>query len=207
MPLLYDIAKQINKRIAIWHVEETIEALKSLLDCSVPSDILKTHELHQKQRLASRLLLKRINNNVCPDVSYNSFKKPHLLNKQAYISISHTQQLVAVIQSTTETGIDIEQIQPKVERVAKRFLSDAELADINGENRLAKLTTYWCAKEALYKYYGKKELDYRKHILIQPFEWNEKGMIRAAISTKEMNIQLNLCYEKIMDCMLVYVDD
>jgi hypothetical protein len=37
------------------------------------------------------------------------------------------------------------------------------------------LHVFWTAKEALYKHYGLKSLDFRGHIRLEPFEWDESG--------------------------------
>src|SRR2546430_8757086 len=35
--------------------------------------------------------------------------------------------------------------------------------------------------ESLYKLYGKKELEFKKHLIVEPFEYLEHGKIRADI--------------------------
>jgi len=45
---------------------------------------------------------------------------------------------------------------------------------------LSKMCIYWCAKESLYKWYGKKNLSFKDNIFIEPFE-NKPTMIQGDI--------------------------
>ncbi len=84
-------------------------------------------------------------------------------------------------------------------------MSDHELENIKPENHIEQLFVYWCAKEALYKYYGKKELIFKEQLLIDPFPYFGKGEIRGHIITESFVKTLQLNYEKFNDHMLVYV--
>lgn len=98
----------------------------------------------------------------------DEFGKPHLIDSACHISLSHTQGwAAAVLHKTKPVGIDIEPIREQFKRVVPRVLSESELADAAGNpNRLA---VYWCAKEALYKLYGKRRLTFREHLHVEPF--------------------------------------
>ena len=47
--------------------------------------------------------------------------------------------------------------------------------------RLEHLHYYWGAKEALYKCYGRRRLDFKEHILIEPFEYAENGKTTGTV--------------------------
>lgn len=82
--------------------------------------------------------------------------KPVLKNSEAHLSISHTQQFAAVMFSRNKAvGIDLENINPKVERIAHKFLREDEINAIDEEEKIGKLILYWSAKEALYKLHAK----------------------------------------------------
>ena len=51
-------------------------------------------------------------------------------------------------------------------RIASKFCSEEELAEIKENADPLILTLTWCAKEALYKLYGLKQLDFRHHIRV-----------------------------------------
>ncbi|MBO0931605.1 4'-phosphopantetheinyl transferase family protein [Fibrella aquatilis] len=103
----------------------------------------------------------------------DEFGKPHLCEGASrqptgHISLSHTPGwATAVWHQTRPVGLDIEPIRDQFTRVVPRVLSPSEIADANGlPDRLA---VYWCAKEALYKLYGKRQLTFREHLLVDPF--------------------------------------
>lgn len=98
----------------------------------------------------------------------DEYGKPHLIDSSWHISLSHTQGwAAAVLHRARPVGIDIEPIREQFRRVVPRVLSESELVHAAGDpNRLA---VYWCAKEALYKLYGKRQLTFREHLLIEPF--------------------------------------
>ncbi|MBO0939869.1 4'-phosphopantetheinyl transferase superfamily protein [Fibrella sp. HMF5335] len=113
----------------------------------------------------------------------DEFGKPHLCQSagkstaladrpgestRGHISLSHTPGwATAVWHQTRPVGIDVEPIRDQFTRVVPRVLSPSEIEDANGQPD--RLAVYWCAKEALYKLYGKRQLTFREHLLVDPF--------------------------------------
>lgn len=98
-------------------------------------------------------------------ISYQG--KMPVLDK-AFISISHSHELCAVIIHEHEnTGIDIQQIDEKINRIAGRFLSDEELEWCKSTRQR---TMAWSMKESLYKIYGIGSYVFREQLLIDPFD-------------------------------------
>jgi phosphopantetheinyl transferase len=96
------------------------------------------------------------------------FGKPHLVGLPWSISLSHTGGwAAAVLHRSRPVGIDIEPIRDQFQRVVPRVLSIDEITHANGD--AGRLAVYWCAKEALYKLYGKRNLTFRDHLYIEPF--------------------------------------
>lgn len=208
MPLLYKKYISSNSQLALWNITESSEELLSQLNCPANSSVFDVNEQLKKQRIGVRLLINLLCTEPCNEIIYDVYNKPSLVNSSAKISISHAHDHVAVIvNNVNETGIDIELIKPKVERIAERFMSEEELKSVDPGKRIEQLITYWCAKEALYKYYGKKELLFRKHLFVEAFSQNQTGNLVGHIRTPHINIDLRLCYEKTGDYMLVYVND
>ncbi|AQG82648.1 4-phosphopantetheinyl transferase [Spirosoma montaniterrae] len=98
----------------------------------------------------------------------DEYGKPYLIGVNAHISLSHTGGwAAAVLHQSRPVGIDVEPVRDQFTRVVPRVLSASEIAHANGDpNRLA---VYWCAKECLYKLYGKRQLTFREHLYIDPF--------------------------------------
>jgi len=208
MPELFKKNIGLNSLLAVWQITETTNELLKLLNGPVNFIVLDVNEQLKQQRICARILLNLLLEGPRNEIMYDRFNKPSLIHSASKISISHAHDYVAVIvNKINETGIDIELIKSKIERIAPRFMSEKELKGLQSNNRIEQLITYWCAKETLYKYYGKKELSFRENIFIEPFNQSNSGNIVGHINTKHFNIELNLCYEKIADYLLVYVND
>ena len=99
----------------------------------------------------------------------DEYGKPYLIGEiTAHLSISHTGGWAAAVwHRNRPVGIDIEPIRDQFTRVVPRVLSESEIAHAAG--RPDRLAVYWCAKECLYKLYGKRQLTVREHLHIDPF--------------------------------------
>ncbi len=209
MGLVYQ--KQVADRttFALWKIEETAEELFSQLQ-------LKTHEkdyletLNNGKRnlhwLGTRVLLRKmLNTDSYIDVDTDEHGKPFLKNFPQHISLSHSFDYAAVmISEDREVGIDIELVKRKIERVALKFMSPEEMAFIDELNRVEHLYICWCAKEAVYKLHGKKNVSFLQHIRLDPFRCCEAGRFEASLKTPELNKTFKVGYEKYENYMLGY---
>lgn len=128
-------------------------------------------------------------------VSYTDRGKPYLTNNSDHISISHSNEYIALMLSKTNlVGVDIEQVHDRILKVREKFLSETELAGIHDKDNVGKIMLYWNAKEALYKLYGRRFLDFKREIEIFPFIQEDKGCFRGTIKKPGMDIQYNLRY-------------
>lgn len=155
---------------AVWKITESVEELQSAIILRESEETLYQSfvaESRKKQWLAYRILVREL---LKPDefpVEYDASGKPYLAGSDFHISVSHTDDLAAVIISRhAKVGIDIERMRPRIENVRERFLNMEESASIEKENELEQLTIAWCAKEALYKLYGLRNLDFRENIYV-----------------------------------------
>ncbi len=135
----------------------------------------------------------------------DEYGKPHLENSVYQISISHSRKLAAVIAAPEPVGIDIQKLVPKISRIEHKFMRAAEIDSLEDETRLEHLHVYWGAKEALYKAYGRRQLDFRIHILIEPFAYDLKvGRCRGKIIKDDFSADYELWYSRLEDYILVY---
>ncbi|MFH1320677.1 MAG: 4'-phosphopantetheinyl transferase superfamily protein [Bacteroidota bacterium] len=209
------LKKNIEKDtiLGLWKIEETIDWCISRLQLN-ENDLKILNWYNSKhrrlQRLITQLLLQNmLNHKTKVEIKYDKNGKPSLPDFPYEISISHSKIFVAILISKTyNIGIDIEQINPKVERISEKFINSYELkqfsAGLNKEN-IEQMHVIWGAKESLYKLYGKRNLNFKENLLTEPFDYKQKGVIKARISTGNKNRQFSLYYEKIKDYMLVYV--
>jgi phosphopantetheinyl transferase len=136
-------------------------------------------------------------------LTYDDKGKPHLANDSRHISISHSHnKLVIIINDNEETGVDIELIRDKVLNIKHKYLSKNELLDANDD--VEKLLIYWAAKETLYKIYGLKEVEFIKHLAIEPFTKQDKGKLLGSINLSNFNASFELNYQLIDNYALVY---
>jgi phosphopantetheinyl transferase len=194
----------------VWKISESVEALRSAISLREGEEALYNlfvAESRKKQWLAYRLLVKKL---LEPDefpVEYDSSGKPFLAGSDFHISVTHTDDLAAVIISRhAKVGIDIERIRMRIEKVKDKFLSEKEALLIGKERDLEQLTLAWCAKEALYKLYGKRNLDFRENICVEIPAC--AGMaFKAEICTGGNRYKYQLFSELIGGYILVYLLD
>jgi len=192
--------------LGIWQLSESTEQLLGLLDLNEQEKILYANLKREKRKiewLAARVLLKELINET--HIDYDEWDKPFLKNKSWHISISHSGSYVAVIINlNTAVGIDIQLITKKITLVANKFMNETELDTLTTINYAEQLHVFWCAKEALYKLYGKKELSFKADILIAPFEYKSSGEIVGTLITPINKLTIPLRYQKLNNYILVY---
>jgi phosphopantetheinyl transferase len=188
---------------ALWYITETEEELITPLQEMPESTIL--HSSKRLEWLAGRMLL----NQLTAQLGYeyqgtikDEFGKPFLKNLPHHISLSHSFPYVAAqIDLHHEIGIDVEQPKSKLLTIAHRILAPAELTDA-GTN-VVKHCIYWCAKEAMYKVYGKKGLFFSDQLHIEPFTLENTGEIYGKINAIDYSRHLTMSYLIQPDYVLV----
>ena len=172
MPVIEDIQLSSTTRIIVWEIKETIDSLNSELDLSDFSKKTlrkKKSEIHQKQFLAVRNILKLILIHGS-DISYGAEGNP--LIKSGYISISHSNEFVTVLVSDQKVGVDIESNSNKCFRIMEKFIGTENEFPIRIERKIAQVI--WNMKESLFKMMDFKEIDFKENIIVIPFSLNEK---------------------------------
>ena len=136
-------------------------------------------------------------------IAYSHHGKPNLATSGHKISISHSKGLLGIlIHPTLEVGIDLQHETPKIIKIKNRFMSPPELEASKGDEW--QLLTYWCAKEALYKYYSKGNVEFSQNLYLHPFELKNKGQLLGKILMPDLISEFPLAYEIIEDTMVVY---
>lgn len=209
MPIiLQEENSQKNHVYAIWRIEESeawfLEQLQLNAAEQAQLEVIKgwrRMEWLAVRQLVSALIPGKERSILVKD----EYGKPHLHNSPLQVSISHSHQLAAAMVGEKVLGIDIQQIVEKIGRLAPRFLSPREMAFIHpAEHRIAQLHVCWCAKEALYKAYGKREVDFCEHLLLDAFEYQtEGGSFQGRVIKDEFEATFALRYSVFEDCMLV----
>ena len=204
MPLFLIKKPNNHVHIAVWKINESQDELLEMLKDKVaePDDAMtSSNQSKFNQRIAVRLLLLQFFDSF--KLVYDDKGKPHLADKEnVHISISHANEFVAIAVNYQEPcGIDIEKISVKALRVKSKFMNEKEL-DLAAENE-ELATTMWSAKEALYKYYGRKEVIFDTDLSLTNLSLTECDFI-GSIKLNGFEKQLNLKKEKVENFMLVY---
>ncbi len=198
-----------NSFWCIWEITETVEQLKKHVFLSVEGtkEIARiSHPVKQLERMASRACVQELvkqTGKPYHGLYKDEHEKPHLIELDYYISISHSfPYAVAILHKMLPVGIDIEKPVGKLGRIAHRFMNDEEFADCQGD--LKKLCVYWSGKEAIYKLNGRTGLNFKQDIHIYPFTLFKRDAIRSEFSTSEGKTRLALNYRDLGSHMVCY---
>lgn len=184
---------------AIWKITETENELLQLAGLNTGEKIEYDQIRHPNKRmefLAGRLVLKEIielRNKKFHGIYKDECGKPFLKEHPEAISMSHSFPFAgAITHRGQQAGIDIERPQEKLHRIAHKFLTDEEYR-IPGLDE-TKLCIYWCAKEALYKIYGRRHVIFSQHLSVNHFELQSEGIIEGKIELPEFKQSYTLKY-------------
>lgn len=213
MPIVFDLKIDAHTELAVWKIEESHAQLMAGLQLKQHElDIIESFKSEKRalQWLSTRLLLRTmLDTQEYIDCKMDDHGKPYLVNHDYHISLSHSYDYAAVMISrdaSKKVGVDMEMIKHKIKLVKHKFLSDRELAQKQIGDNINGLYVCWCAKEAIYKWHGKKELEFKRDIHIKPFKLREEGDLIALVELPEGTKALEVNYFKTDDgYMLGYV--
>jgi len=208
MPLFLHKFLPKKGELGLWKIEEEEDFFLNQMN-------LKEEELDQINQikgrgrlewLSSRWLLHTMSGRETRGVCLkDEYGKPYLKDSTFQISISHSWGIAAILAAPYTIGLDIQKYVPKITRIAHKFMREEEEASTEETTRIEHLHIYWGAKEALYKAYGRKKLDFQKHIFIEPFSFDlENGTCKGLIHKDTYQKKFDIFYEKIEDYYLVY---
>lgn len=206
MPLFYQQDINLATKLGVWKIEEQEDFFLH----SVPLQRSITHPHKRLQHLAGRYLLPFL----FPDFPHEEIeiadtRKPFLPDEQFHFSISHCGDYAAAIVSRTErVGIDIEMITPRIDNIKHKFLHADELKSVNGYaagQQRNLLTLLWSAKEAMFKWWGRGDVDFSEVLRINNFSTEDSGMMNGSFDKDDISILLQLHYRLSDTTSLVWV--
>jgi 4'-phosphopantetheinyl transferase EntD len=211
MALVHYEALNSDSAWGIWKIEESEEQLLEVLKDSA-SDLLHfqgiSHPRIRLESIASRVVVKELTSKFGAEYQglfKNKNGKPFLYNLQFNISYSHTENYAAaIIHKSLPVGIDSENIQPKLLNIATRFLSEPELK-MTGDD-LRKICACWCAKEAMYKLYNIKDVEFRDNLKLSHLVEKADGsfQLQAEIHVGSFHSKTNIYCKQFEDIMVAY---
>jgi 4'-phosphopantetheinyl transferase len=207
MPLMKLQKDNAQSGWALWFITESEEELQHVSGEIIDNTIASYSK--RLEWLAGRALLKELVEQCGMNfygLEKNEFGKPSLKKHSHHISLSHSYPYVAAqIDLRIEVGIDLEQPKTKLLSIAPRVLASSELDDAGQD--VIKHCVYWCAKEALYKSYGKRGLHFADHLAIKPFTLARMGDLHGKIDingfTRELPLQYSIQPDYVLVCTKV----
>jgi phosphopantetheinyl transferase len=209
MPLHTDRKINEHARIVLWKIEEPVDWFLSKLQLD-DEEKKKYIEFRTDQRRAHWLAYRHILKNVVKKgneirVKYDENSKPFIDLSDDHISVSHSGDYAAVIISHRHpVGIDIERISPRLHKVADKFMNEQETGNSPDQMSTGDLCLHWSAKEALYKLYGKRNLDFKDHLHVVDPPKQLQGIFSGLITNGGRAHSCELFSNKIEDYILVY---
>ncbi len=199
MPLLLSKKFSENAAYAVWNIQETFLEIPYMSPEPFPSEL---HPVRQAEWIVGRILIK----SLCEifDMEYKGVGvrdtgKPFLTGHDVEISISHSFPMAcAMIDLKKPCGIDLERPRQKMLDVQDRFLHKSE-AKFKGD--LEKVCEIWCAKEVIYKIYGRNYLSMRDEMKVT-FK-DDHTMIGEILKPSEEQ-KFTIHYEWVKDYVLGY---
>lgn len=156
--------------LGVWRIDEEEGKLSKQLALSDEESkqlALIKGQGRRREFLAARCLLHQLSGRQARgNLVKDAHGKPYLAGSAFHVSISHTHQYSAAVGHVQACGVDIQLFVAKINRIAPRFMSPRELVFLTDANRLIFQHLVWSAKEAMYKCYGLREIDFRQHLLV-----------------------------------------
>lgn len=214
MPLFFQQQLNSHTQLAIWKIEEAESFFEVPLQRSI------THPHKQLQHLAGRYLLRFLFPRFpLALIRVDDTRKPFLQNELFHFSISHCGDFAAAIVSTqNRVGVDIELVTEKIGRIEHKFVSEEERLKIEGlrfevelKNQQpatpnsefttlnAQLTLIWSCKEAVFKWYGSGNVDFKKHMQLQSMETSDAKLFQMAMLFKKGEYRLLHLQSRLFD--------
>jgi len=182
MPLIKEWNSDPYSLAAIWQIDEPESFFTEQTGLSI--DI--KNEKRRMERLAGRFLLKYLEEDFpLHDIAPDPHDKPRVSNNQYFFSISHSWPYVAAIVSPyAEAGIDIQCWHPRMEQLQHKFLGTNEQEIVKDDTQL--ITLAWSAKEAAYKWQGRRGVEFIDHLPITNW-YMEGGNYNITINLNLLN--------------------
>jgi phosphopantetheinyl transferase len=154
----------------LWHITETEAWLRESVQL-FPAEEAAIEAIkgegRRKEFLAARILLHLMSGRSGRgELFKDEMGKPHLRDSLFHVSISHTVNYSAAIAHINPCGIDVQRIVSRIRRMAHKFVGEAEKGQLVEEHELLQLHLIWSAKEAMYKAFGRRQIDFRKHLFV-----------------------------------------
>ena len=208
MPLIDFEQGNSELTLFIWKIEEEESFFMNEISCIDFSQVeLYRHPQARLQWLASRLLLFRhLGADNFQQLARNERGKIYLKDTNTNISISHSENMIAVAFSKKQFGIDIQKFTEKIPRLALKFIPEKDLNILQEQDSFFKTAhVHWGVKEAMFKADTKGKLDYRENLILHwAKNYNIAGdNFEASTSRHKIETRYKASYRELLEDFLL----
>lgn len=213
MPVVYRHT-QDHTTVLLWAITESEEQLNSLVNAQDRASAGRFRSsLRRIEHLAWRAALRQIVGDA--EVCYNDTGAPYIAGasccdigdsekQEVFISAAHARGMAAVIVSNGPCAIDTESVTRNLERTSARFISPAErVLSASGDPEFPVMI--WCAKEALYKFSGRRELDFLTDLEITAADPAAGEMTGRIAETRGVRLNVLMNVLRFEEYVAVYI--
>ena len=168
------------------------------------SDVASASRFQNDKRRREHLAWRRVVRNELGRgvvIDYNEVGAPVVDTPNTHISVAHGGERVAVAIADERVGVDIENLDRNYERVKSRFMSPTEEALSDMEEWPAMV---WTAKEAIYKLYGKREVDLTEDIHIIGLNTETMTLSAEVRDTKGIVVEVRIIDNNVVVATATY---
>ncbi|MDO8996145.1 4'-phosphopantetheinyl transferase superfamily protein [Sediminibacterium sp.] len=210
MPIYYQQNINDFTQLAVWKIEESESFFTQLV--TVQQQV--THPHKRLQHLAGRFLLPYLYPNFPSDlIQIADTRKPYLPNEAYHFSISHCgDYAAAIVSSTQRVGVDVELVTHRVNKIRHKFLHPSELSNwdieaMEEQEKFRTLTLLWSAKEAMFKWWGRGDIDFSECMQVEKNTLKSSGILNARFQKDKFTASLELHYQLTNELSLVWVNN
>lgn len=189
-------------------VKLIVEAIPPVYLCCdmliTASDVASASRFQNDRRRREHLAWRRVVRNELGrgvTIDYNEVGAPIVDSPNTYISVAHGGESVAVAIADEPVGVDIESLDRNYARIKSRFMTPAEESLSTMEEWPAVV---WTAKEAIYKLYGKREVDLTEDIHITAFDTRSMTLTAEVRERRDIVVEAQIIENSVAVAVATY---
>lgn len=189
-------------------VKLIVEAIPPVYLCCdmliTASDVASASRFQNDKRRREHLAWRRVVRNELGrgvTIDYNEVGAPMVDSPNTYISVAHGGESVAVAIADEPVGVDIESLDRNYARIKSRFMTPAEESLSTMEEWPAVV---WTAKEAIYKLYGKREVDLTEDIHITAFDTRSMTLTAEVRERRDIVVEAQIIENSVAVAVATY---
>ena len=189
-------------------VKLIVEAIPPVYLCCdmliTASDVASASRFQNDKRRREHLAWRRVVRNELGrgvTIDYNEVGAPTVDSPNTYISVAHGGESVAVAIADEPVGVDIESLDRNYARIKSRFMTPAEESLSTMEEWPAVV---WTAKEAIYKLYGKREVDLTEDIHITAFDTRSMTLTAKVRERRDIVVEAQIIENSVAVAVATY---